>query len=140
MVEDLKKGEIIGGSLPVANSQEWQHGAGTWFGGNEESRKNKMSRNKFTTGFTIEELLRKPDQKKVIKAEERHDKTILDIRDDLEHPPPLNLSTGKTERSHLGSGGELPSWIFCTRYSDSCLLYTSPSPRDRQKSRMPSSA
>ena len=24
--------------------------------------------------------------------------------------------------------------------SDSCLLYTSPSPRDRQKSRMPSSA
>ena len=27
-----------------------------------------------------------------------------------------------------------------TRYEDSCLLYTSPSPRDRQKSRMPSSA
>ena len=26
------------------------------------------------------------------------------------------------------------------RYTDSCLLYTSPSPRDRQKSRMPSSA
>ena len=26
------------------------------------------------------------------------------------------------------------------RYSVSCLLYTSPSPRDRQKSRMPSSA
>ena len=25
-------------------------------------------------------------------------------------------------------------------YSRSCLLYTSPSPRDRQKSRMPSSA
>ena len=29
----------------------------------------------------------------------------------------------------------LPSHAFCT-----CLLYTSPSPRDRQKSRMPSSA
>ena len=27
-----------------------------------------------------------------------------------------------------------------TAYSYSCLLYTSPSPRDRQKSRMPSSA
>ena len=26
------------------------------------------------------------------------------------------------------------------RYRDGCLLYTSPSPRDRQKSRMPSSA
>ena len=25
-------------------------------------------------------------------------------------------------------------------FEDSCLLYTSPSPRDRQKSRMPSSA
>ena len=25
-------------------------------------------------------------------------------------------------------------------YTDTCLLYTSPSPRDRQKSRMPSSA
>ena len=30
--------------------------------------------------------------------------------------------------------------ILADRYSDSCLLYTSPSPRDRQKSRMPSSA
>ena len=28
--------------------------------------------------------------------------------------------------------------IFCA--GDVCLLYTSPSPRDRQKSRMPSSA
>ena len=28
----------------------------------------------------------------------------------------------------------------CTALSDACLLYTSPSPRDRQKSRMPSSA
>ena len=35
---------------------------------------------------------------------------------------------------------ELTQWFFAiTRYSD-CLLYTSPSPRDRQKSRMPSSA
>ena len=29
--------------------------------------------------------------------------------------------------------------LFC-RYAGVCLLYTSPSPRDRQKSRMPSSA
>ena len=28
----------------------------------------------------------------------------------------------------------------CTLHGTSCLLYTSPSPRDRQKSRMPSSA
>ena len=33
------------------------------------------------------------------------------------------------------------SWLDMTpAHSDICLLYTSPSPRDRQKSRMPSSA
>ena len=30
--------------------------------------------------------------------------------------------------------------LFQLGYLDCCLLYTSPSPRDRQKSRMPSSA
>ena len=30
--------------------------------------------------------------------------------------------------------------MFVDRYLYTCLLYTSPSPRDRQKSRMPSSA
>ena len=30
--------------------------------------------------------------------------------------------------------------FITTVYADTCLLYTSPSPRDRQKSRMPSSA
>ena len=35
---------------------------------------------------------------------------------------------------HIGGAGQTP------RVSVSCLLYTSPSPRDRQKSRMPSSA
>ena len=33
------------------------------------------------------------------------------------------------------------SWVFLNAYNyQGCLLYTSPSPRDRQKSRMPSSA
>ena len=39
--------------------------------------------------------------------------------------------------------GKLPEKgyvLFETGYGPSCLLYTSPSPRDRQKSRMPSSA
>ena len=30
--------------------------------------------------------------------------------------------------------------LFCQQQDLACLLYTSPSPRDRQKSRMPSSA
>src|SRR5678809_1293335 len=40
----------------------------------------------------------------------------------------IELRQGLVEKSHS----------FCTT-SDTCLLYTSPSPRDRQKSRMPSS-
>ena len=32
------------------------------------------------------------------------------------------------------------TWIEVSWNSDSCLLYTSPSPRDRTRSRMPSSA
>ena len=36
--------------------------------------------------------------------------------------------------------GMLRSGSGSIRLGDTCLLYTSPSPRDRQKSRMPSSA
>ena len=35
---------------------------------------------------------------------------------------------------------ELPNILFLFADDYTCLLYTSPSPRDRQKSRMPSSA
>ena len=38
----------------------------------------------------------------------------------------------------LGAGGAAKSILY--GLSNTCLLYTSPSPRDRQKSRMPSSA
>ena len=40
---------------------------------------------------------------------------------------------GAWERCSIGGLGIMP-------YISACLLYTSPSPRDRQKSRMPSSA
>ena len=49
-------------------------------------------------------------------------------------------STGLKEFADgADSGVQLPSGLTSERDS-SCLLYTSPSPRDRQKSRMPSSA
>ena len=35
---------------------------------------------------------------------------------------------------------QFPDIVIPTIYVQTCLLYTSPSPRDRQKSRMPSSA
>ena len=42
---------------------------------------------------------------------------------------PLNIASVRTHLTQLAKA-----------YSNTCLLYTSPSPRDRQKSRMPSSA
>ena len=36
--------------------------------------------------------------------------------------------------------GNKPIVVFCSTENDTCLLYTSPSPRDRTRSRMPSSA
>ena len=52
----------------------------------------------------------------------------------------VRLST-RSRRGRRGSG-QLPRSASpdATRRSPACLLYTSPSPRDRQKSRMPSSA
>ena len=56
------------------------------------------------------------------------------------------LFTPKNAQKYVGkhtpryrSGWELTFMNFCDN-NNSCLLYTSPSPRDRQKSRMPSSA
>ena len=46
----------------------------------------------------------------------------------LPHPGET-VTGGSYDRHHGGKGG-----------NQACLLYTSPSPRDRQKSRMPSSA
>ena len=42
----------------------------------------------------------------------------------------------------LAGIGPWSDWqvLFLLGYATTCLLYTSPSPRDRQKSRMPSSA
>ena len=40
----------------------------------------------------------------------------------------------------LSPDTRLDGWDGCSGYHYSCLLYTSPSPRDRTRSRMPSSA
>ena len=49
----------------------------------------------------------------------------------------LDFSTLKTGWG-IWPEGQAITWTFGSK--PSCLLYTSPSPRDRQKSRMPSSA
>ena len=55
------------------------------------------------------------------------------VLDRLQTGRPIYLldHRGHGRSSHIGSG-DYSNWV--------CLLYTSPSPRDRQKSRMPSSA
>ena len=59
------------------------------------------------------------------------------------------LKTGQIQRTYVvADRGERPAvrgWFHLvaaalSAISSACLLYTSPSPRDRQKSRMPSSA
>ena len=52
-----------------------------------------------------------------------------------------NMENGSATPLFLKSmDGWINSMIFDEQGGGSCLLYTSPSPRDRQKSRMPSSA
>ena len=61
-------------------------------------------------------------------------------------PETINYRTLKPERDGLFCErifGPTKDWeCYCGKYKRVryCLLYTSPSPRDRQKSRMPSSA
>ena len=38
------------------------------------------------------------------------------------------------------TGSRMENWALCNGSNSTCLLYTSPSPRDRTRSRMPSSA
>ena len=52
----------------------------------------------------------------------------------------LKLSTGQYTEIGKETCEEMMAKHFPTHTPKTCLLYTSPSPRDRQKSRMPSSA
>ena len=56
-----------------------------------------------------------------------------------EHEVPWGINRRRVVTIQDGKPGERSISVACMHCSD-CLLYTSPSPRDRQKSRMPSSA
>ena len=69
----------------------------------------------------------------MIKIENVKGRQILDSRGNPTVEVDIVLSNG------LVGSASVPSGASTGKY-EACLLYTSPSPRDRQKSRMPSSA
>src|SRR5674476_1613890 len=93
---------------------------------------------------------------KILLDEDEMPRSWYNIQADLpvKLPPPLNPHTQEPatldELLALFSSSLVKQEVATSRYIDipdeileaylSCLLYTSPSPRDRQKSRMPSSA
>ena len=52
----------------------------------------------------------------------------------------LNFIDDASKETHLSETADGKWALLYFGYTSCCLLYTSPSPRDRQKSRMPSSA
>ena len=58
----------------------------------------------------------------------------------LKTDPELESTLGKAERYRDDGNYAFACKLWQLVLENSCLLYTSPSPRDRQKSRMPSSA
>ena len=76
----------------------------------------------------------------------------IKVKEEIIYEEISEEEAGMTRRQFLGkalgitfgafAGIQLISWLgfFYPKVSGGCLLYTSPSPRDRQKSRMPSSA
>ena len=66
-----------------------------------------------------------------ITAQERKKKQLLKVTLEFSYPVQNSLD--------LNNINNVKDYSSITKYLN-CLLYTSPSPRDRQKSRMPSSA
>ena len=71
------------------------------------------------------------------------DAVIVDFEDAVEEP--LKRQARDNLGAFLQSHPQARVWVRINApehagHFDDCLLYTSPSPRDRQKSRMPSSA
>ena len=63
-------------------------------------------------------------------------KKLAEIHQQLAEPGQWNV----VNEHHLVRTYKFPDFKSALAFVNRCLLYTSPSPRDRQKSRMPSSA
>ena len=72
---------------------------------------------------------------------------LVPFREDFTYRPQKRKDSASSKLSQIQVAGAdfetkdgYPHIYTLTQYDKTCLLYTSPSPRDRQKSRMPSSA
>ena len=79
----------------------------------------------------------------LVKQDTQLEKNIVDLREILHSYLSSTSYIKQVELKELVEH-EVNEALFCTAIDNlirnGCLLYTSPSPRDRQKSRMPSSA
>ena len=77
------------------------------------------------------------EQHEQVKASRSNTKGIVDSCDTLEvDPKTVKHLWKKTKDESIF----IKNPLYVSQLEKTCLLYTSPSPRDRQKSRMPSSA
>ena len=74
------------------------------------------------------------------KGEERPDREVMSIIDPATGAPTGGLGPPVLGPTRSASGEPRAHERGALPRPPTCLLYTSPSPRDRQKSRMPSSA
>ena len=61
-----------------------------------------------------------------------------DLTHKIQSSVQLNVNSAATQATRIGNSYSISGNNVTT--SDGCLLYTSPSPRDKRQSRMPSSA
>ena len=89
----------------------------------------------FTVTLTLDFLILKFDAI-ILALKLVGDKSLVKFRQQILKV--FKLATSTYKALHTGHPPYLTDLLQC--HKSSCLLYTSPSPRDRQKSRMPSSA
>ena len=79
--------------------------------------------------------------KEDIKPTPVHEPELVILNEELAKNLNLNFSgIDKKKLAEIFSGNNLPDGTNSIAQAYACLLYTSPSPRDRTRSRMPSSA
>ena len=108
-----------------------------------KNNKLESSGNSITEGIGSSRVTKNFENAKIDGAFSINDYEALPILYDLIENEGLSLGTscGINIAGAIRLGKELgPGKTIVTILCDNCLLYTSPSPRDRQKSRMPSSA